>query len=333
MHKRIRVKPCSARQLLDDVLREFDLHRFWTDEAAPERSGSQNDEADPLQVVSVVRVIASRYQDAYAFLREWDRLAAEEEQHADIADDDLAREAEEDRVVIGTIHAAKGREYRSVVSADYYRSLTSVLNEEREEERRVLYVGVTRAQDSVLLTVDLSKPEVHPFICELISPPTRGEAQQIQMQMKKLAAEETQHVAVLERGEDDTRTAHNSSIDELEWNLAHTRRREMDLTMEIGKLQESLDTTRLRNIARLLLGQFPSMQQQLEDLARQREAVRASIEELKAKIAYIQVHHRDTTSRPEVKTKELKQRLVEIRDAKVQLNRRLTELSLVDDGQ
>ncbi len=47
--------------------------------------------------------------DPAVYLAVWDRLLADELAHAGMADDTLAREeAEEDRVVIGTIHAAKG---------------------------------------------------------------------------------------------------------------------------------------------------------------------------------------------------------------------------------
>ena len=42
---------------------------------------------------------------------------------------------------------------------------------EIEEERRVVYVGVTRARDTALLTVDTSRPYVHPFLRELVETP------------------------------------------------------------------------------------------------------------------------------------------------------------------
>ena len=44
-----------------------------------------------------------------------------------------------------------------------------------EEERRVVYVGVTRARDSALLTVDTSRPYVHPFLRELVERPAPDE--------------------------------------------------------------------------------------------------------------------------------------------------------------
>ena len=93
-----------------------------------------------------------------------------------VADDTLAREeSEEDRVVIVTIHASKGREYHSVVIPDYDCDVSRWGPAEVEEERRVVYVGVTRARDAVLFTVDTSTGFVHPFLRELVEEPEPGE--------------------------------------------------------------------------------------------------------------------------------------------------------------
>jgi ATP-dependent exoDNAse (exonuclease V) beta subunit len=78
-------------------------------------------------------------------------------------------------VVIGTIHAAKGREYHSVVIPDYDCDVSRWGPAEVEEERRVVYVGVTRARDAVLFTVDTSTGFVHPFLRELVEPPDPAE--------------------------------------------------------------------------------------------------------------------------------------------------------------
>ena len=78
-------------------------------------------------------------------------------------------------MVIGTIHAAKGREYHSVVIPDYDCDVSRWSAAEVEEERRVVYVGVTRARDSALFTVDTSAGFVHPFLRELVEPPDAGE--------------------------------------------------------------------------------------------------------------------------------------------------------------
>ena len=93
-----------------------------------------------------------------------------------MADDTLSREeSEEDLVVIGTIHASKGREYDSIVIPDYDCDTSRWSAAEVEEERRVVYVGVTRARDAALFTVDTSSGFVHPFLRELVEEPEPGE--------------------------------------------------------------------------------------------------------------------------------------------------------------
>src|SRR5665647_3426166 len=128
--------------------------------------------AGALQALDALLVLAETYPDPAAYLSVWDQLLADELAHAGMADDTLAREeAEDDRVVIGTIHAAKGREYAAVAIPDYDCDVTRWEAAEIEEERRVVYVGVTRARDSALLTIDTSRPYVHPFLRELVERP------------------------------------------------------------------------------------------------------------------------------------------------------------------
>ena len=164
----------SAGRLVWAVVDEFGLEDYW-DGGAHEPDGQQ-DEAGALQVLDALLVLAETYPDPAVYLSVWDRLLADELAHADMADDTLAREeAEEDRVVIGTIHAAKGREYAAVAIPDYDCDVTRWETAEIEEERRVVYVGVTRARDSALLTIDTSRPYVHPFLRELVERPEPDE--------------------------------------------------------------------------------------------------------------------------------------------------------------
>lgn len=88
-------------------------------------------------------------------------------------------EEEEDCVVITTIHKAKGLEWDCVfmpyVNEDIFPSKKSVLSKEVEEERRLFYVGITRAKrylligyvlDSVMFNTE-GKPSM--FLTELKS--------------------------------------------------------------------------------------------------------------------------------------------------------------------
>ena len=168
----------SAGELVWAVVDEFGLEDHW--ESGGPDSPEQQDEAGALQVLDALLVLAETYPDPEVYLSVWDRLLADELAHADMADDTLAREeAEEDRVVIGTIHAAKGREYDAVAIPDYDCDVTRWETAEIEEERRVVYVGVTRARDSALLTIDTSRPYVHPFLRELVERPELDERESL----------------------------------------------------------------------------------------------------------------------------------------------------------
>jgi ATP-dependent exoDNAse (exonuclease V) beta subunit len=160
------------------VVKSFGLDDHWAAEAdaAAAAGGAGSDGAGPLEVFDSLLLLAETYPDPATYLRTWDRLRADEEAHTGVADDTLAREeAEEDRVVIGTIHAAKGREYHSVVIPDYDCDVSRWSAAEVEEERRVVYVGVTRARDAALFTLDTSAGYVHPFLRELVEAPDPGE--------------------------------------------------------------------------------------------------------------------------------------------------------------
>ena len=153
------------------------------------RGRRPSDGAGPLEVFDSLLLLAETYPDPGEYLATWDRLRADEEAHADIADDTLAREeSEEDRVVIGTIHAAKGREYHSVVIPDYDCDVSRWSPAEVEEERRVVYVGVTRARDAVLFTVDTSTGFVHPFLRELVEEPDPAEHESLSAWLEQEAA-------------------------------------------------------------------------------------------------------------------------------------------------
>ena len=168
--------PRTSEDLVWAVVESFGLDDLWAAEADAAAAAGPSDGAGPLEVFDALLLLAETYPDPDVYVRTWDRLRADEEAHEGVADDTLAREeSEDDRVVIGTIHAAKGREYHSVVIPDYDCDVSRWSPPEVEEERRVVYVGVTRARDAVLFTVDTSSGFVHPFLRELVEPPAPDE--------------------------------------------------------------------------------------------------------------------------------------------------------------
>ena len=179
----------DAEDLVWTIVEAFGLDDVWVAEADaaagggavggpsdPAGAGRDPDGAGSLQVFDSLLLLAETYPDPETYLSTWDRLLAAEQAHEGVGDDTLAREeSEEDRVVIGTIHAAKGREYDAVVIPDYDCDVSRWETAQVEEERRVVYVGVTRARDTALFTVDTSAGFVHPFLRELVEPPGPGE--------------------------------------------------------------------------------------------------------------------------------------------------------------
>ncbi|HET6494170.1 MAG TPA: ATP-dependent helicase [Thermoleophilia bacterium] len=181
------LEPLTAARLISTVIDVFALDKVWqlpspdTKDAPGSTGGpagiAPHDEAGPFQIVDSLILLAEAIPVPTQYLATWDRLQIAEEAGIDAARTEPAREEEGpvDGVVIGTIHSAKGREYQAVVIPDYDCDVTRWSPSEIEEERRVVYVGVTRARDTVLVTVNASRPYVHPFVRELVEAPHSGE--------------------------------------------------------------------------------------------------------------------------------------------------------------
>jgi len=184
-------RPLTAAELVWAVVDEAGLEAYWQsgghsgsggdapaggesrDGAPGEAAGDGGpDGAGPLRVFDALLLLAEAYPAPDVYFGAWDRLEADERAGAA---DDAAPEGADDRVVIGTIHAAKGREYHSVVIPEYDCDVSRWEPAAIEEERRVVYVGVTRARDEALFTVDTSRPYVHPFLRELVETPDADE--------------------------------------------------------------------------------------------------------------------------------------------------------------
>ena len=193
--------PPSALAVLEEVVKSFELVGHWTDHAKDETR--ERDDADPLSLLDLIRIHAGDCGDPTTFLERWDTKAEEERNHADVAKDDLGREqsATDDRVVIGTMHSSKGREYDSVVLYDYGASLGQLDADQVEEERRVFYVGMTRGKSAVLLTIDQNKG-VHRFVRESDSFRCSERAAAVEARLAGLQADEQGAVVVLRKAND-----------------------------------------------------------------------------------------------------------------------------------
>jgi superfamily I DNA/RNA helicase len=198
----------TAGDLVWSVIDAFGLEDWWRETADDgDRAGSGGggdggtggrggSDEDPLRILDGLLVLAESRPHPGSFLSAWDGLLADEEAGAGIAEDTLDREdGADDRVVIGTIHAAKGREYDAVVVPDYDCDVTRWEHGAIEEERRVVYVGVTRARDTALLTIDTSRPYRHPFLRELVEAPDAGEYEALEAWLAETQAAPEEGVA------------------------------------------------------------------------------------------------------------------------------------------
>lgn len=184
----------SPLQLIDEVVAAFVLENFWRDERRA--ASKEQDDGDPIELLNLIRIHAAELSSVEDFLASWDLRSVEESEQVDMEQDVLVREQDEeaDRVVISTMHASKGREYEAVVLFDYGSDLGKLTPEQLEEERRVCYVGMTRARTSLLLTIDSNKP-LHQFIRESIRPAQSDEEAEIRSR-KTLVRERVRDAAI-----------------------------------------------------------------------------------------------------------------------------------------
>jgi DNA helicase-2/ATP-dependent DNA helicase PcrA len=134
----IRSSPAEAiRAVVEDVYRDFARARF----------PNANARLDDLEQFAQ---FAQTYESLPSFLEEvtlFNELSGE---------DVVAGETEDDRVVLSSVHQAKGLEWSRVIvmglSEGRFPSYRSAITEEGlEEERRLFYVAITRAKNEVAL--------------------------------------------------------------------------------------------------------------------------------------------------------------------------------------
>jgi superfamily I DNA/RNA helicase len=171
----LRAERPNAHEALEELLRDLAVEQGCTVGHAPSfhRAGlSDAEDGGPAVVLEAARLLSLDHGSLESYVAAWAYWTAQEETARD-GDVRVTGPEVPDGVVLTTIHAAKGREYRSIVIADYAVDLGALTAAQLEEERRVLYVALTRAAESVLLTVDTRKRVPHQFVRELADPPSR----------------------------------------------------------------------------------------------------------------------------------------------------------------
>jgi DNA helicase-2/ATP-dependent DNA helicase PcrA len=153
---RVRTPQLSAYDLIEELDGMIHLRRSY------DRTGvasSDPDEADDGTYLDVISAVSRTFPAASDFLAhiEASRKSPPAPQLASACPPD------DDAVVLSTIHRAKGNEFSRVVFFDLSRR-HQLGQGEMEEERRVTYVGLTRAMDSLLVTANRRRQS--PFLRE-----------------------------------------------------------------------------------------------------------------------------------------------------------------------
>lgn len=205
----------------------------------------------------MIELFVQDSSDFADLLRRWDTAYQKEIDRDDMAEGDrLVRENNEssDEVVVSTIHAAKGREYEAVAIYDYAPKLTGMSRLELEEERRVLYVGATRAANTLLMTIDMSGG-LHPYIKEMIKPGATGE--------KVAASRKSRELESLHKRLVIDHARHHQALDEIfsGAELERLKQRIVEIPgliekehSNIGRLRSSLDSSALTRLWSTLTG-------------------------------------------------------------------------------
>jgi DNA helicase-2/ATP-dependent DNA helicase PcrA len=146
----LRLRPSAGNQVAADITRV----RVLYDDILRERY----DRVEPrLSDLDQLQVIAGGYPDRGAFLA---AIALEPPQGTQ----DLATgspEEEDDALILSTVHSAKGKEWDAVFviwAVDGWFPMARALGDEDEleEERRLMYVAMTRARDHLAVTYPLN---------------------------------------------------------------------------------------------------------------------------------------------------------------------------------
>lgn len=147
-----RAKSLSLQQLVEDMLEEIKYYDYLADTDTPEEVEARIENIDEL----ISKIVT--YENDCQERDELPTLSGFLEEVALIADIDSMDE-NANHVTLMTIHSAKGLEFPIVFITGMedglfpsYMTITSDDNDELEEERRLCYVGITRAKNELYMT-------------------------------------------------------------------------------------------------------------------------------------------------------------------------------------
>ena len=149
----------SPTNLMNVLKTEFGLGDFYKDQS---RKLDDLDQASDEVLLDVITALAENFKTPLEFYQYICKSMDDSDREEQSGGEDPVskkREHEQNEVYLSTIHKAKGKEFRNVI----YFNLSQAEHSSQkaqfvEEERRVTYVGATRAKDDLLVTFSSTKP-------------------------------------------------------------------------------------------------------------------------------------------------------------------------------
>jgi ATP-dependent exoDNAse (exonuclease V) beta subunit len=155
----VRASSSSSVDFMKLLKTEFGLGEFYQDQS---RKSDDLDQASDEVLFDVIAALAENFKTPMEFYQYMCKTIDDNDNDEDSGSErqvSKKKEHEENEVYLSTIHKSKGKEFQNVI---YFNLSQAEHNSQKvqfmEEERRVTYVGATRAKDDLLITFSSAKP-------------------------------------------------------------------------------------------------------------------------------------------------------------------------------
>lgn len=184
--RQVRASSTSSADFMGYLRTEFGLGDFYKEQS---RKSDDLDQASDEVLFDVITALAENFKTPLEFYQYMCKSMDDSDRdEAGSLEDRVPtkRDHEENEVYLSTIHKAKGKEFQNVI---YFNLSRAEHNSQKaqfiEEERRVAYVGATRAKDDLLITFSATKPS--DFLMEISLHPKFKTLKNAELQQKYAA--------------------------------------------------------------------------------------------------------------------------------------------------
>jgi len=157
LSNRAHTSSSSPIEFMDTLYTDIGLGEFYREQSRLSSDLEQASDEDLLEVIIALSENFKSLKEYYHFV-----CNSIDDDETESVNSDLPG----DEVYLGTIHRAKGKEFRNVIYFNLCKNGRFSEEAREEEERRVAYVAATRPKDSLLITFPSAKPSNFlPEIC------------------------------------------------------------------------------------------------------------------------------------------------------------------------